>query len=34
MEKEEALMVELFGQEYVDYMQRTGRLAPRFKRGE
>jgi protein-S-isoprenylcysteine O-methyltransferase Ste14 len=32
MEEEEALMVELFGQEYVDYQGRTGRLVPRFER--
>lgn len=30
--KVEALIVKLFGQEYVDYKQRTGRLVPRLKR--
>ena len=31
MGNEEAVMSERFGQEYVEYMQRTGRLVPRFK---
>jgi len=32
MGKEEAVMVALFGQEYIDYQHRTGRLAPHFMR--
>jgi len=31
MGKEEAVMRERFGQQYVEYMQRTGRLVPRIR---
>ncbi len=31
--REERLMCEVFGQEYRDYMGRTGRIIPRLKRG-
>jgi protein-S-isoprenylcysteine O-methyltransferase Ste14 len=31
IKKEEAMMVEHFGEEYVDYMKRTGRLIPRIR---
>jgi protein-S-isoprenylcysteine O-methyltransferase Ste14 len=34
MEKEEAVMEELFGQKYIEYKKRTERLAPRIKRNE
>jgi len=29
--REEAMMREIFGQEYLDYMQRTGRILPRLR---
>ena len=29
--REEKMMCEVFGESYRDYMQRTGRLWPRFK---
>ena len=29
--REEAMLVEHFGQEYLDYMRRTGRLFPRLR---
>ena len=29
--REEAMMQEVFGQEYLDYMQRTGRILPRLR---
>jgi protein-S-isoprenylcysteine O-methyltransferase Ste14 len=29
--REEAMLVEFFGQEYRDYMRRTGRLFPRLR---
>jgi protein-S-isoprenylcysteine O-methyltransferase Ste14 len=31
MGQEETVLIELFGQKYVDYMKRTGRLVPRIK---
>lgn len=31
--REEQMMIEVFGQEYRDYMRRTGRLLPRFGSG-
>lgn len=31
--REETMMSEFFGESYRDYMKRTGRLAPRFRRG-
>jgi len=31
--KEEEKLIERFGDEYRSYMQRTGRLLPRIKRG-
>lgn len=29
--KEEQVLIDTFGQRYIDYMQRTGRLVPRFR---
>jgi len=33
IDREEAMMIEQFGDEYRSYMERTGRLVPRFSRG-
>ena len=33
IDEEEAMMIEQFGDEYRSYMERTGRLVPRFSRG-
>jgi len=33
MPKEEQILTELFGQEYIVYVQRTGRLLPRIRKG-
>jgi protein-S-isoprenylcysteine O-methyltransferase Ste14 len=32
MRKEEKLLVDLFGQRYVEYLEHTGRLLPRIKK--